>query len=122
MHIGFIPISPGFDHHRFCEPEHENLFKQFFSKDVWLWNLSYINGGNEVSMPTLQYNNGTLYMGQADGDDAANYADGGIASGGGNEVKNGWRYRPFHPKKDGHTAIKDAIIARFKADKVTGVV
>lgn len=30
----------------------------------------------------------------------------------------GWQQRPFHPKKDGYTKLKDAIIAQMKINKI----
>lgn len=30
----------------------------------------------------------------------------------------GWQQRPFHPKAQGYTAIKDAIIAQMKIDQI----
>jgi hypothetical protein len=37
-------------------------------------------------------------------------------------ISNGWKFRPFHPKKSGHAAIKSTVIAAMRQDKVPGVV
>lgn len=38
-HTSFVDISPGFQGHRFCEPG-VSLYDNYYSSDVWLWNLS----------------------------------------------------------------------------------
>ena len=42
FHVHFIPISDKFEGHRFCEPFH-SFDDQFYSADVWFWNLSWKN-------------------------------------------------------------------------------
>jgi hypothetical protein len=107
QHLGFIDLSPAWDHHRFCEPEHQAKNDQWYNPDVWLWNLqlgAYQNpDGGSPPDPT----------------DIPTDGDFSITSGG-NVLENGWRFRPFHPKTAGHKAIKDTVIARLRADKIPG--
>ena len=125
MPIGFIPITRGFDKHRFCEENH-SFDDQWYNRDVYFWNLNRIKEGDELVATILSYENGTGYMDQPRGDNQDDYQAAGSGSrgsgAGGNLIENGWIFRAFHPKKDGHTVIKDAVIARMRADKVTGVV
>ncbi|KAM7197481.1 SGNH hydrolase-type esterase domain containing protein [Naviculisporaceae sp. PSN 640] len=43
FHAHYVPISDKFEGHRFCEPNH-SFEDQWYSSDVWLWNLSWKNG------------------------------------------------------------------------------
>ncbi|KAH0536746.1 hypothetical protein FGG08_006418 [Glutinoglossum americanum] len=126
MHLGFIPVSDGFDGHRFCEPNH-SLKDQWSSDDVWIWNLQYSNPDNgqaEIG-EILTDTNGTSYMGQAQGDSESNYQNFTLFSpdafGPSQPSGSGWSSRPFHPKKVGYTKMKDTIIQRLKGDRVPGV-
>lgn len=109
--FGFIDISPGFDGHRFCESGGTHL-SQYYSDDVWFWNLSYPwFGPTNTTNSTDVTLDGPLFGGNVTTDSG---------SGNGN-VAQGWELRPFHPKLSGHTAIMNAIIAKLRADKVPGV-
>ncbi|KAL8731549.1 MAG: hypothetical protein Q9181_004270 [Wetmoreana brouardii] len=106
-HLGirFVNITKGFDGHRFCEakpawrPDWWWHNHQYYSSDVWLWNLSppftdvYDESTNVSSEAHIQ---GDLFASDTPG----------------------WQQRPFHPKAPGYTSIKDAIIAQMKLDNV----
>jgi hypothetical protein len=124
MKLGFIPISDGFGGHRFCEPNH-SLEDQWSNNDVWIWNLQWSNPKTlniaEVGAIVTD-NNGTSYMGEAPGDDQANYANGVTPfSGPSHGSGSGWSSRPFHSKKIGYTNMKDTIIQKLRDDTVPGV-
>jgi hypothetical protein len=109
--FGFVDISPGFDGHRFCEAGGTHV-GQYYSDDVWFWNLSYPWFGALRPTNSTDVNlDGPLF-----GSNSTTYS----GSGNGN-VAEGWRFRPFHPKSAGHEAIMNAVIAKLRADKVPGV-
>jgi hypothetical protein len=129
MHLGFIPISDGFEGHRFCEPQH-TLADQWSSPDVWIWNLQYRDSQTDTDQlgNFLTDANNTQYQDLAPGDNENNYAaftlfatPDEVAAQGSSQPGSGWSSRPFHPKFPGYTAMKDTMIQRLKTDLVPGV-
>ena len=137
QNVRYVSINEGFEGHRFCEKGsyHSN---EYLSSNVWFWNLSPPFRSSANANTTTHFDdpaeflaaltaNGTttipssLDLNRAlatpllvdDGQISATSNQGGISS--------GWRMRPFHPKLAGHLAIREAIIAQLKADKVPGV-
>lgn len=113
--LGFIDITRAFDGHRFCEDD-SSFWKQYYGDSTWFWNLraqlSRDEGGAETDdVPPLS------------DDEVSQLDQSGMSSGGGggNEVGNGWRFRPFHPTQSGNTAVKSIIVERLRADGVPGV-
>jgi hypothetical protein len=129
MHIKYVSVTEGFNGHRFCEAGH-SFEDQWYSDQVYIWNLQYFNNNQEVTGTVISSDKDSdghqvLWMqwpftnqSMADFDTGLSEQSG---SGGGNEISNGWRLRPFHPKANGHTVIKNSVIAQLKADKVPGV-
>lgn len=115
--VKYIDISPAFNTHRFCE-DHHNLDDQWYSTDVWLWNLNFASQDPpaDPSLMTAWITKGTLPDGVS-----LNSLNGtvGIEGSAGGQP---WIQRPFHPKIGGTGAIKDYVIAAAKADKIPGVV
>jgi len=124
MSLGFIDVTAGLANHHFCEPAH-SFEDQWSSGDVWLWNLGLTTSdGSDTSTlvgQSMTDVNGTVYMGQAPGDSESNYVNGSDPFGFSEPIPTGWVGRPFHPKRLGHGAIKDIIIARLRRDGVPGV-
>ncbi|KAF2225242.1 SGNH hydrolase-type esterase domain-containing protein [Elsinoe ampelina] len=110
--LGYINVSPRFDGHRFCEDESSGR-KQYYGDDVWFWNLraAFAQEPEGEDVPPLS------------AEEQLEVQELGIMSGlgGGNDIKNGWRLRPFHPKAPGNAAFKDVIIARLRDDQISGV-
>jgi len=110
--VKFIDISAAFDKHRFCEDAHSKKNDQWYSKDVWLWNLN-IPSNDEPANPELmdQWLNG----------EASQWFQANQPV----EIMNGngqtWTQRPFHPKKGGTEAIRDVIINQAREDRILGV-
>lgn len=102
----FVDLDPYFNNHRFCEPG-DGYNDQWYSDNVWIWNLQVgdyqgqdITGGSFVPAdPEIQPFSGSLGEGPS----------------------GGWKVRPFHPKFQGHTAIKNAIIAKMRVSGMPGV-
>ncbi|KAK4691620.1 hypothetical protein P7C71_g5415, partial [Lecanoromycetidae sp. Uapishka_2] len=108
--IRYVSITEGFATYRFCEskpawwPDWVWYNRQYYGSYVRFWNvvLPQIENTDPVSGPPVPNPmvgfNGQLFTWTTD--------------------IPGYQQRPFHPKNDGYTAIKDAIIAQMKIDKV----
>lgn len=108
--IRYVSITEGFAGYRFCES------KPAWTPDVWWYNRQYYghyvrfwnavlpqieNTDPETGPPVpnpMQGFTGQWFTWTTD--------------------TPGYQQRPFHPKNDGYTAIKDAIIAQMKVDKL----
>ena len=137
QNVRYLSINEGFEGHRFCE-KGSNLVNEYLGSNVWFWNLTpaFLSSANVNTithfddpaefLAALTANGTTtipssLDLNKAlatplfvdDGKLSASSSQGGIAD--------GWKMRPFHPKLAGHLAIREAIIAQLKADKVPGV-
>jgi len=109
--IRYVSITEGFQGSRFCE------VKPAYTPDIWWYNRQYY--GNyvrfwNVVLPALQNKNPN-----SDATSVPNPMDGftGKLFTFTTDIP-GWQQRPFHPKSPGYTAIKDAIIAQMKIDKL----
>jgi hypothetical protein len=117
-HIKFLDPSPLFENHRFCEPGH-TLSNQYYLNDVWLWNLSppeddpgYTNDLSSQAIWQEEWiTNSTFPNGTHATQDQIEAMLGSSSSSG----------RTFHPKIGGHSAIKEAMIAMLRNNKVPGV-
>jgi hypothetical protein len=121
-----------FDSHRFCE-KGATYEDQYYGKDVWLWNLQYYDekSGEEIAVATTD-NNGTKFM-TSDANvtqgfqtvlGADSNPDALIPQGNDVNIQQsgfGWTARPFHPKFDGHTALKKLFVQQMRDDKIPGV-
>jgi hypothetical protein len=108
----FVDISPGFNAHRFCEPQH-TWRNQYYSDDVWVWNLSPDTpSGQEADYPDIPSAANSAFQGMIEAQGLFNIA----------WDKSGIMFRPFHPKKNGHNSIKDAMLAAIKDAKIAGTV
>ena len=113
----YIDVDSGFKGHRFCEPgaTHSDQFNKDTNFDgVYLWNLNWPfllteEAGSETDR-------------KISAEDAAKYYGGrgvtawGSGSPEGNDPKNGWQFRPLHPRQSGYKSIKTAILAQLKKD------
>ena len=121
----FIDIDSTFSGHRFCEPganHGDQLNTDTHFDGVYLWNLNWPlqvtssipadnpNNASDVPIEALEQ-----LFGDGNGVTAWNRGS-GSGSGSGNDPENGWRFRPFHPRYTGYTAIKNAILAQLKID------
>jgi hypothetical protein len=113
--VGFVPISDRFNGHRFCEPNHTWL-DQYFNSDVWFYNTApqiiltqNEDKPEESNSPTPVPWPGPLFQFPVPSNPPGNSGKGS-------------RMRPFHPNLAGFGVINDAIIAKLKADGVSGVV
>jgi hypothetical protein len=119
--------------HRFCEPGH-TFEDQFYSPDVWLWNLQYYDehkDDNSVRWVTNTDANGTMFMSAPAGINVGLpaappvLASDVVPSPGDaptpQQYGYGWTARPFHPKWTGHRVLKDAFIQRMLDDNIPGV-
>ena len=133
-----VQPSPEFNGHRFCEVGH-SFDDQFYSPDVWLWNLQYwdtqseaTTGKNEApkTVNGVTFMDGTgpapesgPVMGiMSNPTPAKGVFDPGLSAqsgSGGSGV--GWTARPFHPKEPGYTAMKNLFIKTMQDDKIPGV-
>lgn len=119
--VKFIDPDALFEGHRFCESGHTKQ-NQYFLNEVWFWNISppeddpdYLNIFDSVLLPIYQKNwvdnyafpNGTI----ADEQTLISMLGSDVYSSG----------RTFHPKLGGHVAIKNAAIARLRADNLPGI-
>jgi len=104
----FMNIDGVFEGHRFCEKGHDYQ-EQWYSENVWFWNLNnpaddpdygdqFI--GKSFVLPSKQ-SQATLQQPV--------------------KVEDLWTARIFHPKARAHTAIKNDLIAHFRADKLPGI-
>ncbi len=122
-----------FNGHRFCEPNH-TFEDHYYNKNVWLWNLQYYDEktGEEVGVTTT--NNSIEFMAPPVGLDvtqgfqtvlgADTNPNASIPQGNDANTQQygfGWTARPFHPKFDGHTALKDFFIQQMRNDHIPGV-
>jgi len=120
-HIKFLDPSPLFENHRFCEPSH-TLSNQYFLNDVWFWNLSPPDDDPDY----LDTSTFLLTLWQEEWIANQTFPNGTKATqdqleamvGGSNPYSSG---RTFHPKNEGHTAIKDGLIAMLRSNNVPGV-
>jgi hypothetical protein len=52
MNIRYVSTTEGFNGHRFCEDGH-SFEDQWYSDDVFPWNLQYLNSSGQVSVDSL---------------------------------------------------------------------
>lgn len=120
--------SPVYDGHRFCEPGH-TFEDQFYGPSVWLWNLQYYDEqGDNVNRHWMVKTDasGTKFMSSDPVTDPTLppilASDDLLGQDiGAQQYGFGWTARPFHPKWDGHTALKDAFIRRMRSDGIVVV-
>ncbi|KAH6679328.1 hypothetical protein B0J14DRAFT_686360 [Halenospora varia] len=120
-----------FDGHRFCE-KNRTFEDQFYHPDLWLWNLQYYDeqSGEHAGVVMTDANN-VKYMSAPQGiDEAQNFTtvlgvdgnpDAAIPPGDDPHTLQygfGWTARPFHPKWEGHKALKDFFVQRMKDDNI----
>ena len=127
--MAYIDIDHVYDGKRFCE-RGRGYDDQFYGADTWFWNLQFYNtladvaaAGRPQSMgnganPTLQLpaNPGTLDVYPFELS-ASNPQIRTMV----NPWTNGWKLRPFHPKKAGNEALKKAVIDAMVSGGVPGV-
>lgn len=133
VHVHNFQPDPLFEGHRFCE-KGRSFEDQYFNKDLWLWNLQYYDEktGEEVGVANVR--DGVTVMTAPAGVDVTNgfqtvlgadtNPDAIIPQGEDFHTQQygfGWTARPFHPKFDGHKALKDAFIQRMRDDQIPGV-
>ncbi len=108
--VRFINYDAAFEGQRFCEAD-SNIWGQYFSSDVWFWNVSPPN----FSVANQDVNDTEIHQ-------ALNVATGNTTitpfSSGTGTVSDGWKLRPFHPKISGHAVIEQAIVAQMKTDNI----
>ncbi|KAL6722230.1 hypothetical protein ACLMJK_001337 [Lecanora helva] len=117
--VRYIDIDAGFSGHRFCEPG--SNYKEQINTDthfdkVYLWNLNYPWQITGQGAPSAAAASGNVSAQEAQDAFAGQGVTAWSSGGGGNDPKNGWRLRPFHPRYTGYTAIKEAIFAQLKVD------
>ncbi|KAI1880240.1 hypothetical protein JX265_001861 [Neoarthrinium moseri] len=112
-----------FKGHRFCE-KGWSYEDQFYHKDLWFWNLQYYDeqAEKEIIGVAKTDDKGVQYMTYPDGISGPENVTVLAAE----EVEPqqygfGWTARPFHPKYDGHKAMKEFFIRKMKDDKIPGV-
>lgn len=118
--VKYIRISHEFDHHRFCEDDHDSKNAQWYNPDVWLWNLNFPSNdppeGDSRAMDVwISSEMAKFFMENPNVQILSGSGDSG--GGGGNT----WTQRPFHPKKGGTEAIKKLIIDQARRDQISGV-
>ena len=101
-----------------------------------MWNLNFLGRNQppaiagkiaaDVRGANATDADGTMFLKPPQGMESSIKASGGPigvskASADDNQVSNGWRLRPFHPKSGGHAKIKEQVIAALRADGVPGV-
>jgi hypothetical protein len=126
--VKYLDVSPAFDTHRFCEDSHSgNTNDQWYSTDVWLWNLN-LPANDPPANPALmdvwihkgQYNSsGATLPPFPAGTVIGQEFQGGAET---DSLGGGWQARPFHPKIGGSQAIANTVMAQAIADKISGVV
>ena len=108
--VRFVNYDAAFEGQRFCEAN-SNIWGQYFSSDVWFWNVSPPN----FSVANQDANDTEIHQ-------ALDAATGNVTitpfSSGTGEVSDGWKLRPFHPKISGHAVIEKAIVAQMKVDNI----
>jgi hypothetical protein len=107
QNVKYISVTEGFDGHRFCEKNHA-LDDQYFSSDVWLWNLVAPGFGTLAELDSSKW---VDWLNKNASDIDPN----------GGHIWNGWHQRLFYPRQQGHQVIANAIIAQMQADKLPGV-
>lgn len=118
--FSYVEISSGFTGHRFCEKGSDHS-KQYYDSNVWLWNVSpplpddVAAPGNGVPLDPYQAELEPVYQ-------SGLWNTSTTASPGASSAKTGagWTLRPMHPKKDGYTAIRKAIIDKMVQDQIFG--
>jgi hypothetical protein len=137
FHAHFMPVSDLFKGHRFCELDH-SFNDQFYSADVWIWNLQWWNGDLSVDDTSAEpvTEGGVTRMRRPVGAPSGPIPIMSLNTDDRNELDNllfqpgadatsqsgfGWTARPFHPKPRGNAAMKDFFIQRLKDDKIPGV-
>lgn len=111
-HVGYVSITEGFNKQRFCEGE-SNWWQQYKDDYVWLWNILPPGlSDRSVDDPNALF--ALLSSWNTVGGPVLN-------SGGRGDSKDGWKMRPFHPKKKGYESIMNSTIAQLRADKVPGI-
>ncbi|KAK6084448.1 hypothetical protein SCUP234_03237 [Seiridium cupressi] len=123
--VKFIDVSPAFKGHRFCEDKHKgNDWDQWYSTDIWLWNLNFPRYDPPSDPELIQaWLNGSTATNVTAGTNVGVEAQGGAETDSGSGGSGGtWMQRPFHPKQGGTNAIADLVMAQAKADKIPGVV
>jgi hypothetical protein len=109
----FVDISPGFNGHRFCEPEHQWFFQQYYGTWVWIWNLSPDTPDNmRQDYPEKQSASSGAFVATIEQSHLIAFSD----------KEPGVISRCFHPKIDGHKAIKDLVLTAIKDAKIAGTI
>jgi len=136
-----VEPSPLFNKHRFCEAG-QTIDDQFYSPDVWMWNLQYwdTKSKSDRKWKTTTTKDGIKIMTNPDGAEGAGFPTANDVSippilaiqvgpdedqPANNPLTQqygfGFTARPFHPKYQGHTALKDFFIKRMREDNIPGV-
>ncbi|KAK9416771.1 putative SGNH hydrolase-type esterase domain-containing protein [Seiridium unicorne] len=113
------------DDHRFCEDKHKgNDWDQWYSTDIWLWNLNFPRYDPPSDPELIQaWLNGSTATNVTAGANVGVEAQGDVETDSGSGGSGGtWMQRPFHPKQGGTNEIADLVMAQAKADKIPGVV
>ncbi|MCJ1372821.1 hypothetical protein MMC20_004046 [Loxospora ochrophaea] len=108
--VRFVNYDAAFEGQRFCEAD-SNIWGQYFSSDVWFWNVSPPN----FSVANQTANDTQIH--QALISTIGNASITPFSSGTGT-VSDGWKLRPFHPTISGHAVIEQAIVAQMKTDNI----
>jgi len=119
FHVKYIPITAGFDGHRFCEDNHSKV-DNYLSGDVWFWNVSPPGIGATADSAVADQLPGNFDGTYTETPHLLDFSEESLSDPG--VISFGWQLRPFHPKYAGHTVIKDAIVARLRADGISGVI
>jgi hypothetical protein len=129
-YVRFILISPGFNKQRFCEDD-ATFEDQWYSNDVWIWNLNKVKDGEELHMKPTTDKNGIKFMQVSDQDSLETWktlhwpnvkpTDYNTVHWPDINLDTAWIWRVFHPKIGGHRYIQDAVITALRADKISGV-
>ncbi|RDL37427.1 Uncharacterized protein BP5553_04860 [Venustampulla echinocandica] len=133
VHVHNFQPDHLFDGHRFCEKS-RTFEDQYYHMDLWLWNLQYYDEktGEEVGVAIEK--NGVKVMASPAGVNvtqgfqtvlgADTNPDAAIPQTQDPHTQQygfGWTARPFHPKFEGHKALKDSFIQQMKDDKIPSV-
>lgn len=127
--VEYIDTSEGFGGSRFCEPGH-SLYDQYFGTKVKLWNLSpegvvFFAGSDYTAQardPTQEEFDKWYATGRFT-DDPTEVLNATVPAMSRSSCTPpcqdkfpGVALRPFHPKRDGHAVMAQAIVARLKTD------
>ena len=104
--VRFIDLDSLFDDHRFCEAG-STLLYEYCNSNIWFWDALWPWGCPFTSTNVTEFETELQAF-------SANMT---ITSRTG-AVSEGYLLRHFHPKIDGHTAIKDAITAQMRIDNI----